>query len=58
MWRQGLLAAVVVSLLCGVPSAEGAFPGANGKIAYTNVFYGAKTINPDGTGDAAFETGE
>ena len=55
MWRgRGIFAVASVLLLCAAPGAQAAFPGANGKIAYTNAETGARTINPDGTGDAAF----
>ena len=55
-WALGVVAVVVC--MCAAPSANAAFPGANGKIAYTSVLTGASTINPDGTGEAVFETGE
>jgi Tol biopolymer transport system component len=50
------LAAVLVLLLACAPAAQAAFPGPNGKIAYTddggNYFGGGDiyTVNPDGTG--------
>ena len=53
-WRAALLAAV--ACMCAAPAAQAAFPGANGKIAYMSYPDGAKTINPDGTGDAVFDT--
>ena len=34
----------------------GRIPGRDGKIAYMSYPDGAKTINPDGTGDAVFDT--
>ena len=47
--------AIAMLVLCAAPATEAAFPGANGKIAYTSILTGASTINPDGTGEAAFD---
>jgi hypothetical protein len=51
---RGALLGIVALMLFGAPGAQAAFPGANGKIAYTSIETGASTINPDGTGEAAF----
>jgi TolB protein len=46
------MSAVLVTLACfvGAPSAQAAFPGGNGKIAYTNLSYDIWARNVDGTG--------
>jgi hypothetical protein len=46
--RIALTAAAALLLLPA--GAEGAFPGENGRIAYTNGSYEISTVNPDGTG--------
>lgn len=59
------VSAILVSLLCGLvfaAPAEASFPGANGKIAFvreSGVGFPnqIRTVNPDGTGDAALTDG-
>jgi WD40-like Beta Propeller Repeat len=46
--RIALVGALAAALFC--PPAQAAYPGANGKIAYTAGSEGLWTVNPDGTG--------
>ena len=48
----GIAATVAaVSLLLSAGNALAAFPGANGKLAFTTGYDGLYTVNPDGTGE-------
>ncbi len=50
-WSVAVAVAVVVLIAAGGGSAEAAFPGANGKIAYSSYTTGdIYAMNPDGTG--------
>ncbi len=54
--RRAVIGALL-GMLALVPSADAAYPGQNGKIAYA-VVGGLKTMNPDGTGQAQLTTGD
>jgi dipeptidyl aminopeptidase/acylaminoacyl peptidase len=49
------VALLALSLLAG--TAQAAFPGANGKIAFNSAFNGLSIVNPDGTGEARLDLG-
>src|SRR4051812_4368610 len=50
----GLSVVVIVAVLCATPAAEAAFPGANGRIAFSAA--NISTIQPDGSGQMALVT--
>jgi Tol biopolymer transport system component len=50
------LFALVASLALAPPTAHAAFPGANGKIAFSNGASAIATVNPDGTGQVQLTT--
>jgi Tol biopolymer transport system component len=51
--RTAAVVACLAVLLVAAPSAHAAFPGANGKIAFTNSDHQIATVNPDGTGETS-----
>src|SRR6187200_3116987 len=50
-------AATVSAMLCSASPAPAAFPGSNGKIAYTDSGTGIFRINPDGTNNELVKNG-
>lgn len=56
--RAHFLSALACAFLCGLLAApaHAAFPGRNGKIAFTTAFTQLDLINPDGSGRASFSS--